>query len=252
MTDTNSPEFDRQAKFGLKAPNKLLTFLEARALVEGFTLIPATPMLLAQRPGDGRKVMLIPGFMSSDRATWPLRQFLNHLGYDALPWGLGRNNGRPEHDAGRLAEHLAAIRVGGETITLIGWSLGGVIAREVARREPAMVREVITLGTPVEGGPKYTATAASFARENNIQLESFERHVHEVNQKGIKCPLTIVYSHGDGIVDWRASIDRYNPHARHERVIGSHLGLGVNPLVWRIIARTLSASATVEAPSASP
>lgn len=244
MTDTVAPAFDRQTEFGLKRPSKLRTYLEVRALLEGFALFPAAPLLLTQHAGDGRQVVVIPGFKTDDRSTWLLRRFLKYLGYDALPWSLGRNNGQPERDAERLIERLTSIRRSNEPITLISWSLGGVIAREVTRREPEAVREVITLGTPVEGGPKYTAAGEQFAQSNKIDLESFERHVHEVNKKGITRPLTIIYSRDDGIVDWRAAIDRYNPHARHERVVGSHLGLGVNPLVWRVIARTLSASTT--------
>lgn len=245
MRDTLPSRFDRQDRYRLKQPHRLRKYLEARAVLEALTLVPAAPALLTHKGGDGRQVMLVPGFLTDDKSTWPLRRFLSYVGYEALPWGLGRNNGQPEVDAERLIKRLADVRRSKEPITLIGWSLGGVIAREVARREPASVREVITLGTPVEGGPKYTATGDRFARSRKLDLDSFERHVHEINQKGLNCPLTIIYSRGDGIVDWRASIDRYNPHARHERVVGSHLGLGVNPLVWRIIARTLSASSAL-------
>jgi pimeloyl-ACP methyl ester carboxylesterase len=244
VIDALTPAIDRQVLYGLQSPNRARMYLEARAIVEIFTLLPAAPFLLAQHGGDGRQVMLVPGFRADDISTWPLRAFLTYLGYDALPWELGRNNGQPERDAGRLIEKLTEVRRTDEPITLIGWSLGGVIAREVARRDAEAVREVITLGTPVEGGPKYTVAGERFARQHKIDLEAFERHVHEINRQGITRPLTIIYSHGDGIVDWRAAIDRYNPHARHERVVGSHLGLGVNPLVWWIIARTLSASAS--------
>ncbi len=240
--DTANPTFDREARFGLRAPNPARRFLEVRALAEAALLVPAAPLLLAQHPGDGRQVMLLPGFLTDDRSTWPLRRFLEYLGYEPLPWNLGRNTGQPDVDAGRVIERLAAVRRPHEPITLIGWSLGGVIAREVARRAPGAVREIITMGTPVEGGPKYTATGDRFAGRQNIDLDALERHIHDINRQGIDCPLTIIYSRGDGIVDWRAAIDRYNPQARHFRVAGSHLGLGVNPLVWRRIARTLSVS----------
>ena len=242
MAEASVQSFDRESEFQLKRPPGIARLFEARALVEAFTLFPAAPLLLSQSRGDGRQVMLIPGFLADDRSMWPLRRFLNHLGYDSLPWNLGRNTGSPEKAAGRVIDQISEVRRKDEPITLIGWSLGGVIAREVARREPETVREVITLGTPVEGGPKYTATGDRFARLQNVDLDDLERHIHEVNQKGIERPLTVIYSRGDGIVDWRAAIDRYNPHARHERVVGSHIGLGVNPLVWRIIAKTMAAS----------
>ncbi len=233
---------DRQNQFGLKRPNRLLTYLEVRAILEVLALLPLAPLLLAQSSGDGRQIVLVPGYKAGDASTWALRQFLNYLGYNALPWGLGRNSGQPERDAERLLEHIASIRRGDEPITLIGWSLGGVIAREVARLDPDSVREVITLGTPIEGGPMYTALAKRIARTKSIDLQLVERRVHELNQQGIKRPLTIIYSYGDGIVDWRACIDRYNTHARHERVVSSHLGMGFNPLVWRVVAQTLAAA----------
>ncbi|MDJ0709095.1 MAG: alpha/beta fold hydrolase [Woeseiaceae bacterium] len=240
MTDATAAVLERQRRYELQSPNPALKYLEPRALLEALALVPAAPFLLAQSRGDGRQVMLLPGFMADERTMWPLQRYLNYLGYDALPWGLGRNNGQPEQDAGRVVEQLNQVRRADEPITLIGWSLGGVIAREVARREPDKVREVITLGTPVEGGPKYTATSKQFEENKHLDLDTLEQHIHEVNSKGIDCPLTIVYSRGDGIVDWRAAIDRYNPQARHRRIAGSHLGMAVNPVVWRVIARTLA------------
>ena len=239
-------EFDRERKYGLRTPPAWLKFLEVRALLETGSLLPASPWLLAQPRGDGRKIVVVPGFLTDDRVTAPLRTYLKYLGYDVLGWGLGRNNGGPERDAQRLVERLSDIRNPGQPITLIGWSLGGVIARESARLAPQAVGEVITYGTPVEGGPKYTATGESFARRRRLDLDEFERHVHSINSRGIGQPLTVIYSRGDGIVGWRAAIDRYNPQARHISVAGSHIGLGTNPLVWRVIARTLAGIQTTK------
>lgn len=238
---------ERQAHYELQSPNPALKYLEPRALLEAVALLPAAPLLASQTRGDGRQVMLLPGFMADERAMWPLQRYLQYLGYEALPWGIGRNNGRPEQDAGRVLEQIHAVRRADEPITLIGWSLGGVIAREIARREPGLVREVITLGTPVEGGPKYTATSRQFAQNKKIDLDALERRIHEMNSHGIECPLTVLYSRSDGIVDWRAAIDRYNPHARHKRIRGSHLGMAFNPVVWRFVARTLAETASPKA-----
>ncbi|MDJ0749342.1 MAG: alpha/beta hydrolase [Woeseiaceae bacterium] len=241
MTDAATAVIERRQRYELQSPNRALKFLEPRALLEAFSLVPAAPFLAKQAKGDGRQIMLLPGFMADERAMWPLQRYLQHLGYDALPWGIGRNNGRPEEDAERVLERIHEVRRSDEPITLIGWSLGGVIAREIARREPDLVREVITLGTPVEGGPKYTATGRQFAQRSGIDLDSLEQRIHELNTHGIDCPLTVLYSRSDGIVDWRAAIDRYNPQARHKRIRGSHLGMAFNPVVWRFVARTLAA-----------
>lgn len=235
-----SKPFDRGAKYDLRRPEGFLKYLEIRAILEAATLLPAAPVLATQARGDGRQVMLLPGLFTDDRSTFPLRRFLQYLGYAALPWGLGRNFGQPEKDVARVFDRITALQPGKKPITLIGWSLGGVIARGVALRYPSAVREVITLGTPVEGGPKYTAAGDRFAARQGIDLDKFEQHVHEINKQGVNCPLTIIYSRSDGVVGWRAAIDRYNTHAKHVRVPGSHFGLGVNPLVWRLIAKTLS------------
>jgi len=242
MNPESPTPLDRADRYGLKVPAKAMRLLETRALLEGASILPAAPWLMAQPRGDGRQVMVIPGYLFGDRSTWPLRRFLNYLGYEALPWQLGQNRGRPEHDSERVVKHLADMRREGRPITLIGWSLGGVIARLVARHEPDSVREVITLGTPIEGGPKYTAAAERFARAAGIDLDDFERHVHAVNSEGVEPPMTVIYSRSDGIVNWRAAIDRYNDHARHIRLPVSHVGMGVNPLIWRTVAQILHAS----------
>ncbi len=238
--DAQTPAAQRAAHFGLAPPNENLLPLESRALFEAGALIPSAPWLALQPRGDGRQVMVLPGFKAGDRSTWALRRFLNFLGYDAHGWGLGVNQGNPEQDAQRLVQQLDKIQRQGEAITLIGWSLGGVVARATAMNHPTRVREIITLGTPVEGGPKYTRAGKYYSESRNIDLDAFEAYVHDTNKQTLDIPITVVYSQSDAIVGWRAAIDRYNPQARHIRVSGSHLGLGFNPCVWRTVAQTLN------------
>lgn len=240
MQTENSNIGARAEKYNLKAPSRPLLWLETRALLEGASLLPAMPWLLTQPRGDGRQVMLIPGYGFDDTCTVPLRSYLNRLGYRALPWGLGRNRGRPEADADRTVTQLQKTRRAEEPITLVGWSLGGVIARLVAQRAPGTIREIITLGTPVEGGPKYTAVGDRFAAKLGFDLDTFEDRVHRVNAQGIDCAITIVHSPTDGVVGWEASFDRYNQQARHIAIRGSHMGMVINPVTWRLIARTLA------------
>ena len=247
MTDVLSPtaptfDLDRERRYGLRPPNPALRYLEARVLLELGALVANARELRSEPRGDGRKVVLMPGFLADDRSMWPLRRFLSFLGYDARGWGLGRNEGDPEELAARFIDRLDTLREEGERLTLIGWSLGGVVARVVAMRRRDAVREVITMGTPVEGGPKYTSAGSFYARSRGIDLDAFEQHVHSLNREGLRVPLTVVYSRTDAIVSWRAAIDRYNPHARHVEVASSHVGLGFNANVWRIIARVLHAS----------
>ena len=225
----------------LERPTDLLGLLEARAPLEGLGLLAAWPYLAVMPRGDGRPVVLAPGYGAGDAAMYPLFRYLEWLGYDMHHWGLGRNRGNVGESIRKLTSRVSYLKASrdGARVTLIGWSLGGVIMREIAREQPKLVREVITLGTPIVGGPKYTRVAKVFAGRHNIDLDHLEQEIHRRNQRPITCPLTSVYSKSDGIVAWRASIDSYNPQARNVQVASSHLGMVFNPLVWRVIARTL-------------
>jgi len=227
------------ASLAAPAPYKML--MEMRAPLEWASIAPALPYLLAAKRGDQRHIMLAPGFMADELSMWPLAQFLRWLNYRVHQWGLGTNRGNVLEDAehlGNKVQHLAEQT--GAPVTLIGWSLGGVIAREVARARPSAAREVITLGSPITGGPKYTVTGDLFARQRNIDLDELEQMVLQRNQQGLSQPVTSIYSKSDGVVGWQAAIDHYNPQAKNVEVNGSHCGLGGNPRVWRIIADTLS------------
>ena len=226
----------------IERPSVILGLLEARAPLEGLSLLPAWPWLAKMPRGDGRPVLLAPGYGASDASMYPLFRYLAWLGYDVHHWGLGRNRGKVVQYVRALKERVRTLHDerDGAPVTLIGWSLGGVIVREVARDCPDLVREVITLGTPVIGGPRYTRVAELYARLEKVDLEAIEQRAHERNLLGIACPLTCIYSKSDGVVAWQAAVDRYNPQARNLPVTGSHLGLAFNPLVWRIVARTLA------------
>lgn len=222
----------------LSPPPMWLGALEGRAFFEGLSLVPAWPWLAQARKGSGR-VLVAPGYGAGEVTLGPLLGFLNYLGYDASTWGAGANTGQVEKTVFELIDRLRTDESAGP-VTLIGWSLGGVVVREAAREAPDLVRGVITLGTPVVGGPKYTSLSRVFAWLENIDIDDLEREVHERNMRGIECPVTSIYSKSDGIVAWRASVDTYNTHAKNVAIPGSHIGLGVNPLAWNIIAETLA------------
>ena len=225
-------------------PSRLATWLELRAPLDWASLLLRAPQLALAPRGDGRPVMLLPGYRTDERAMRPLGRYLEYLGYDVYDWGQGRNRGDVEGDIQRVGKRVRQIhdQLDGEPLTLIGWSLGGVAARETARLFEPFVREVITLGTPIVGGPKYTAVAARFAEAAELDLDEFEKEVHERNSIGIKQPVTSIYSWFDGVVGWRASVDVYNEQARNIRVNSSHFGLGANGKVWHLIARLLATS----------
>ncbi len=224
-------------------PRRLAALLELRAPFDWATVLLRAPQLLRAPRGDGRPVMLLPGYGTDESVMRPLGRYLEYLGYDVYDWGQGRNGGNVERYIRDVGDRVGKIydELGGAPLTLIGWSLGGVVARETARLYEDVVREVITLGTPIIGGPKYTAVADRFAESREIDLDEFEKEVHVRNSIGIQQPVTSIYSKLDGIVSWRASIDIYNKQARNIEVYSSHFGIGANGRVWRLIADILGA-----------
>lgn len=230
---------------GLRPPHRLAQLGELTLPLDLMRFGLQWPRLVTAPRGDGRPVYLIPGYGGSELSMRPLEGFLKRINYDVADWSLGRNKGSVDRDVGRFTE-VAEERFadnGEQAFTLIGWSLGGIIARETARLSPHLVREVITMGTPIIGGPKYTTPGQRYAKSANIRLDQFEREVHQRNSIGFDQPLTVLYSDRDGIVGPDIAKDIYNPQARNIRVDGGHMGLGFNPKVWRIIADTLAGRA---------
>src|SRR5437870_1661144 len=134
---------------GVRAPDRLLLWLEQRALFELGALVAASPWLRLLGRGDQHPVLVLPGFTASDVTTTPLRWQLRSWGYWAHGWQLGRNLGPTPAVLEGLVDRLLTLHERhGRKVTLIGWSLGGIYARELARQFPDSVRSVITLGSP--------------------------------------------------------------------------------------------------------
>jgi pimeloyl-ACP methyl ester carboxylesterase len=187
--------------------------------------------------GDGQHVLMVPGLGVTDRSLAPLRAFLRAYGHDAVGWGRGVNVGRVEDDVPgviELAEHGFA--VSSRKIVLIGWSMGGVIAREVARDRPDLIAQVITFATPVNGA-RHTVTALKFGEE---RVRQFEEALAERGERPIQVPLIAFHSPTDGVVDWRTCIDEATPGAENIEVRSTHFGMGLDPDVWKIVAQRLA------------
>lgn len=222
-----------------RPPSGRLVAGELTAGLAAGRLLGAAPRLAGAPRGDGSTVIDVPGWRAPEVSGAPLRGYLRWLGYDARGWGFGTNTGRPERDTDRLAESvLEIVEETGAPVALVGWSLGGVIAREVARRHPDAVRRVVTYGTPVVGGPSFTAVASSYPPEVRARAAAVTERLDA--DRPIRVPLTAVYSRRDGIVAWQACIDHVSPDVEHVEVGSSHLGLGLDPDVWSVVARRLS------------
>lgn len=221
-----------------RSPSWRKLVAEATSPLEAARLPGAVRRLRSMPRGDGHVVIDIPGWQAPEASGLPLRRYLAWLGYDARGWSFGKNLGDPARDAVRLTESVDAIvRESGRPVSLVGWSLGGVIAREVARQRPELVRGVITYGTPVVGGPTYTAVAGTYTHEVREHATKVSERLDA--QRPIRVPLTVIYSRRDGIVAWPACLDRVTPGAEHVEVRSTHVGLGVDPDVWAVVAERL-------------
>lgn len=256
----------------LVIPPRLNALREIRTVLDlGRMTLPLLGPAGAARAKRRRNIIVLPGFGAGDQLTWPLRRYLAKLGHHAEGWGLGVNRagmdiphrfedlpdtwrriapGRPYRQEGsvpmlceRMRQRVSARQqaLGGK-LTLIGWSLGGLVAREVARDLPELIEQVITLGTPVQGGPKYTAAAAYF-RKIGMDLDWIERELTARECVPIRAPITAIISPSDGVVGHAAAYDQHSPNVTHMELDAAHIGLCFNPQVWKLISKTLNGAA---------
>ena len=218
----------------------MLALEPVRALLEVARMQLAEPTSGWMR-GDGHAVVLFPGLGADHRFMDPLGRHCELLGYDVAHWGRGRNTG-PEGDPAKwlaaLAQEIDALVVPRE-MTLIGWSLGGLYAREIAKALPHRARQVITLGTPF----------ARIANSTNVQwlyelLSGTSAAVDTAFARRLAAsppvPTTSIYSRSDGVVAWQACVGKTSPLAENIEVESSHLGLIWHPDVLRIVADRLA------------
>ena len=265
---------DRQKK----TPPKYLIALESRAFFD----IASIPFSLAQSKlskntlASSLPVIMFPGFKSDERYLKALEYYLKNLGYTTEGWGMGKNSAGLdlEHSIDDLSpawgllptvnrppstykgegsvaflcqKAIAKIKQRSQEldspVIIIGWSLGGYIARECARELPDNVAQIITFGAPVVGGPKYTR-AADFFRKRDLDLDWIEASIEQRNNKPIKQPITSIYSKFDAVVSTYAALDTVSPNVNNIEVNSSHLGMGFNRKIWKIVTNVLHSSKT--------
>jgi pimeloyl-ACP methyl ester carboxylesterase len=231
---------DPTTALSLTPPGLWLLMLEARAPWEAMGLAAVSPWLSKMPGGDGHPVLVFPGLGAADFSTKPLRHFLDQQGYSAQPWDQGMNLGPRAGVLDRCRERIQSLseQHGGAPVSLIGWSLGGIYAREMAKEMPDKVRCVVTLGTPFTGHPKAT-NAWRFYQLVSGQRAQDDDLLDEV-RKPPAVPTTSIYSKTDGIVAWQCSINpARHAHTENIEVRASHLGMGMNPLAMYAIADRL-------------
>jgi len=222
-----------------RPPRAGLFFLEGRALFELGALLAAYPWLRQAPRGDGHPILVLPGFMASDFSTRALRRFLRDSGYAAHGWKLGRNVGPKQETVDGLVRRLADLRKRYERrVSLIGWSLGGVYARELARNFSSDVRQVITLASPFRD----LEAATNVPR---FLISRRQRHPNEAFLRAslrapIPVPTTAIFSRSDGIAAWQSCLEEPGPKSENLEVESSHLGIGHHPVVLLTIADRLA------------
>ena len=221
-------------------------WLEGRAWIEYARLL-RSPVYAGVdvAPGDGHPVMLIPGFFAGDTSLDVMRAWLRRNGYRPLRSGITLNVSSSELLVQRIASRLRHdFGKNGRKVTLVGQSRGGVLALGLALRHPEMVEQVIALGSPLSDpldvhpstmAAVHMVRALHTMRRGPRNLDArFDAELSEP----VTLPVTSIYSKCDGIVHWKACL---RPDVEAIEVRGSHVGMGVNPHVYRHLAGILAA-----------
>lgn len=225
-----------------RPPSRLLTLAEpGRALSELASFYALRPLLRSLPKGDGHGVLVLPGFVATDTSTIPLRSLLSDLGYQAEGWGLGRNLRVDNARVAAMADSVdrLADRTG-RKVSLVGWSLGGVFARELAKLAPGKVRLVISLGSPISDDRGHTNARRLFEWLNGQEPEPMRGGRFQQLGKAPPVPTTSILTRTDGVVHWRGSVQQPGAQTENIEVIASHCGLGVNPAAIYAIADRLA------------
>jgi pimeloyl-ACP methyl ester carboxylesterase len=224
-------------RYDLKPPSRTLLALEARGLLDIPALLPSAPFLAAAPRGTPHAVMVLPGWGADDRSTFAIRRFASMLGYDAHGWGRGRNVRPAQADLPAIVRRVEELHVASKRpVSLIGWSRGGMMAREIAREIPEAVRLVITLGSPFNA--PHASNVGAFSRGSAGDNRAIDPARYAHYGRPIPVPATSIYSRADGVVAWQACLEEESATSENIEVRTTHLGLGFHaPALWVIADR---------------
>src|ERR1700716_1832494 len=225
----------------LRPPSKTLMFMEGRALDEFGAFLGALPLLSLAPRGDGHPVLVLPGLVASDTSTRPLRIFLKNRGYGVSGWRQGRNLGLRDgvqHAMVDLVRELSDHHQ--RKISLVGWSPGGLYARQLAKMMPDRVRSVITLGSPFAAGPKATNAWRVYEMASGRRADQEDAKFGGSLAETPSVPTTAIFSRTDGICAWQGCMGKTTATSGSIEVESSHCGMGHHPAVVYAVADRLA------------
>ena len=226
-----------------RAPSlRLLATEVPRAGLDLAALLTSWPVLAAAPRGDGHPVLVLPGLLTGDPATVLMRNVLRLLGHDVSGWSLGTNRGPTGRVVGALRERLDRLhQESGRRVSLVGWSLGGLYAQELARASPGSVRALVTLGSPVAGRSGWIRDLSTLVdRATHLPRAAGLVPRPWAERGSLRVPATSVYTRADGLVSWQVCRLGQGPRREDVEVRGSHLGLAHNPAVLWLLADRLA------------
>lgn len=221
---------------------RLLASELPRASLELAATVTVAPLLAVEQRGDGHPVLVLPGLWGGDASTLLLRRYLGWLGYSVSGWRLGANLGPTEAVVSGLRDRLETLAdSSGSRVSLVGWSLGGLYAHELARKSPGSVRQVVTLGSPVRLARR-SGRAASQVFDAMSHLHVTPSMVARpwAEPGPLRVPATAVYTRSDGVVPWQSCLLPPGRRRQNIEVRGSHSGLVNNPTVLHLLADRLA------------
>jgi len=231
---SNSPIIER--------PSLLLFITEGlRSVLERAGSVKFRKEFEPQVKGDGHPVLVVPGFLAGELSTQPLRDFIEKIGYTSYDWKLGRNYGRIEDIETLLDQVETLYEERQQKITLIGWSLGGVYSREIAKRKPRLIRQVITLASPFKGLNKYNYAKWAYRLLNGKDINELDAELLASIPRPAPVTTTAIYSKKDGIVPWALCLEEEKKGLHQNiEVDSAHLGMGFDKEVLELIANLLT------------
>jgi len=226
----------------IQRPSNLLFATDiGRGLIGLGTYFASLPLFRMAAKGDNHPVLVLPGFGAGDFSTRPIRYFLKQQNFTPYEWRLGRNLGGVAFLDSVIARAKEIAYQHGQKISIVGWSLGGVYAREVARNHPEIIRQVITLGSPFRHVGSGNNIKWLYETVSKDKISKIDPQLIADMKITPPVPTTAVYTKGDGIVSWECCIEAKEDHqTQNVEVSGSHCGLGHNPAVLFCIADRLA------------